>query len=85
MTQDGKPVSYGLRVGSRVWIASVWNKSQMPVQVTITRIWKGASDRYRHYYFTPKVHGDTFFGWNGTTGGKYQSAYRTKQEALDAR
>lgn len=82
---NDKLVSYGLRVGSKVWIASVWDSKRAPVQVTVTRIWKGATDRDRHYHFTPEVHGDSFFGWNGMTFGKYQSAYRTKQEALDAR
>lgn len=81
-TATTKPpeVQSSLRVNSKVWIASVWHKSRAPMRVTITRIWKR-----QHFHFKPSVHGDSFFGPNGMCFSKYQSAYRTEQEAKDAR
>lgn len=76
-------VSHGLRVGSKVWIAAVWDSRKRPKEVTITRIWKGQRDRDRHFHFQPPAFGNSFFGWNGKCFGGYHWAYRTREEALN--
>jgi hypothetical protein len=69
-----------IRVGSKVWIQDTWGR-RAPVEVMVTRIWRGDSPRVRHFHFEPQAFGNSFFGWNGTCQSTYHHAYKTKQEA----